>query len=494
MKIPKCFPGELVFSRIIRHFIQSGMTSTDYLEWIFGTRKVSIHPVLTCDLETISQFTKEDVETLLFQQTTAPLFLTFMSSQTADLKRLMASGDSSKALRICHYHKFSHGTGLSLEYCSLCAREDIQNQGVAYWHREHQIPGVNACSVHGTLLNIEPIAERQRLNESLLPVFSKNVKYASEKEVEFAIFSKDILTYFSDSNKSLELSIYKSELAVQGYISNHGRVRRKKLMNDFFVYSKQFPKIDPIYFPKNEKDYKYFSFLLSGIGNQHPFKYLSLGFWLFRKLDKLLTVRKVKPRKKGIKISKLHKEIRVRKKIQTSGKEIKITESVKQQIFIMAKRGFHRAAIAKRFDISAGSVEHEISQHPGMVEHRKRCKFESRRRRYRLQIIRFRQSQPQALRKDIRKAHDAAYIWLYHYDHQWLEQVLPKATRPKPKGRVDWELRDRELVDKVRRLMEQHQGRLTRTKLDNLLGGRGWMIKQQKKLPRTMRVYNDLKK
>ncbi|MGI2029394.1 TnsD family Tn7-like transposition protein [Endozoicomonas acroporae] len=494
MFLPKCFPDELLFCRIIRHFIQSGMTSTNYLEWMFGTRKVSIHPVLTCDIENISQYSRENAEKILYQQTLAPLFFIFMPNQAFNLQKSMISGNSSKALRICQYHKFNYESGLSLKYCSLCARDDLRNCGVAYWHRDHQILGVNTCSTHGILLNVKSVAARQRLDESLLPCCNGDIIYSTETEKEFSIFSKDILNYFSNPGTKLDLSIYKSELYSQGYISKNGRVRRNKLMSDFSKYSEQFSSNCSYNFPKDKNDKKYFSTLLSNTANQHPFKYLSLGFWLFRKLDKLLLAKKYKPPKEKTKRAKSHKLIKLDKNIKHSEKTLKITASVKNQIYALAIRGFHRSAIARRFNISTGSVEHEISQHPGLVDHRKRCKFESRRRRYRLQIIRFRRLHPAALRKDIRKAHDSAFIWLYLYDRTWLERSLPQATKPKPKGRVDWKRRDNELSDKVRRLMVKHKGHLNRTKLDKLLGGHGWMIKQRKKLPRTMTVYNDLKK
>ncbi|WP_067515887.1 TnsD family Tn7-like transposition protein [Endozoicomonas ascidiicola] len=494
MLIPGSFPDELLFSRLIRHFIQSGITSTDYLEWMYGTRKVSIHPVLTCDLKNISRFAKENAQTLFYQQTLAPLFLTFMPNKSAALKKLMASGGSSKAIRICQYHQFNQSAGLSLKYCSRCAKHDIQTYGVAYWHREHQIPGVGVCSTHGILLAVEYLPERQRLSESLLPVVNEDKRAGSTTDTRFSQYSKDVLNHFSQPDRKLNLTVYKNELQKQGYITNYGRVRRKKLVGDFFEFAKQFTATDSIFLPKNEEDYKYFSFLLSGSINQHPTKHLLLEFWLFRDLEKLLSAKKEKRKKAKVKIAKVHKTIKVVKKIQVPDKPVKITKAIKQQIYTLALRGFHRSAIARQFGISAGSVEQEISNHPGMVEHRKRCKFESRRRRYRLQITRFRQSNPNALRKDVRKAHDKAYIWLYHYDRPWLEQALPKATKPKPKGRVDWTQRDNELADRVRVLMVAHKGQLSRSKLDKLLGGHGWMIKQQNKLPKAMQVYWDLSK
>ena len=209
------------------------------------------------------------------------------------------------------------------------------------------------------------------------------------------------------------------------------------MMNDFFDFSMLLSLNNKKLFPADKNDIKYFSFLLSGTINQHPIKYLSLGFWLFENVESLLSAIKYRQKKNKIKRTQKYKISKPDKKIKHSDKALKITESIKNQIYTLAARGFHRSEIARRFNISTGSVEHEITQHTGLADYRKRCKFESRRRRYRLQICRFRKLYPDALRKDIRKANDSAFIWLYLYDRKWLEQILPKATTVIPKKVLD---------------------------------------------------------
>ena len=39
-----------------------------------------------------------------------------------------------------------------LRICMTCASEDSTAHGEPYWHRSHQLPGVNLCSVHGSVL------------------------------------------------------------------------------------------------------------------------------------------------------------------------------------------------------------------------------------------------------------------------------------------------------------------------------------------------------
>ena len=70
---------------------------------------------------------------------------------------------------------------------------------------------------------------------------------------------------------------------------------------------------------------------------------------------------------------------------------------------------------------------------------------------------------------------------------------MPKPIKPKPKPRVDWKQRDIELSILVRDIMLSTGGMLSRTKLDHLLGGHGWLIKAKNKLPITMGVFDKLK-
>ncbi|MEH6457063.1 MAG: TnsD family Tn7-like transposition protein, partial [Cocleimonas sp.] len=75
---------------------------------------------------------------------------------------------------------------------------------------------------------------------------------------------------------------------------------------------------------------------------------------------------------------------------------------------------------------------------------------------------------------------------------QWLELHLPKAQKPVAKPRVDWHQRDKLLMARIRSIMQEHENKLSRTLLDKLLGGHGWLTKHKHKLPKTLRVYRNL--
>lgn len=81
------------------------------------------------------------------------------------------------------------------KYCPKCYQEDISQYGEPYWHREHQIPLMQACPYHGCKLEIYEISH-QRLKEVLLPLTGIECARDSEEasELECAL-AKILLSY-----------------------------------------------------------------------------------------------------------------------------------------------------------------------------------------------------------------------------------------------------------------------------------------------------------
>lgn len=50
------------------------------------------------------------------------------------------------------FQKNQRGTGRFLRYCPMCAKEDREKYGETYWHRIHQIEGIQICRKHGCYL------------------------------------------------------------------------------------------------------------------------------------------------------------------------------------------------------------------------------------------------------------------------------------------------------------------------------------------------------
>ncbi|CNL12851.1 TnsD family Tn7-like transposition protein [Yersinia hibernica] len=463
MLLPKCLPDELLLSRMIRYITISGDDVTELLRMIFGSDRSSIHPFLTSGLKQIAKASGETAGDLLIQQTLAPLFFFFVPLHADQLKRFLLVNQAARAVRESQLPSFGAGNSLCLKWCSLCAQQDLLRYGVTYWHRSHQIPGVTACFFHHYLLNRYELTQRQRVLVSLLPGHNDYLRPALESEVKVANVGFELLQFISRQQASqIDIAmVYRTRLAELGYITYSGRVRRKSLMREFVADVGQYRTgLDTPFF-RHPKDYRYITQLLEQRSSHHPFRHLLFTSWLFNSAQELFEInisQKITPQinrsvvfntrnnceqnclvllQQKHSLSEVYrvtgksrcylKRLAHINRILLQLKPKVLTPILTQRIIQLAYAGIHRKVISERCGIGIGSVEQVISSQPDLVEYRKKCRWESKRRRYRADIARYRKLHPMAIRQEIKSRCNAAFFWLYGQDKNWLENNLPKA-------------------------------------------------------------------
>jgi hypothetical protein len=518
MILPLAFPDEILFSRIVRHLTLTGMTIENYLSTVFDNHKVTIHPYLTSGLSQLSEFSLESPVELMSEQTLAPLFIHFLPSYQSTISSGLESSNAAYAIRACQLASVKEKESLSIKFCPQCAIENIQEFGTSYWHRPHQIPGIESCYKHQVWLVHLPLVERSKLSHGFLPQVDISPKKSSALSYELAKYAASYLNCVSKNNQSFIVKDIITKLDKLGFVTKDGHFRRKRLVEDFYQFTQNLAYQSQHLLPESPTDFRYVSYLLSGKVSQHPFKYLLLGFWLSKHLPceehndpvpndsapaELFESKCIALLHQGESMASVGrligksrcyvKALALRLNIPVNLKPKQITEVMKSKIMFLARKGFHRSIIAKRVGISVGSVEQQISTSPELVQWRKQCRHESKRRKYKLQITRFIQRKPKAIRQQIKSSCNAAFFWLYAYEKTWLEFHLPKAQKTVAKPRVDWQQRDAMLVDKVTSIMQQHNNQLSRTQLDKLLGGHGWLTKKKSMLPITLKKYCSLR-
>lgn len=514
MQLPLPFPDEIIFSRINRHLTLSGMPKESYLSIVFGNHKAIIHPFLTAGLERLCKLTQESPSEILMKQTLAPLFMHFLPCYKSTISSTLISCKASKAIRACQLICVREKEPLSIKFCPECARANVQEFGIPYWHRCHQIPGIGSCSIHRVQLINFPLESRSRLNYNFFPPLNIQSKVCNQISFEFAQYAYGVLAKISHGNKHFDLNTVKKKLQRLGYVTKKGNYRRKLILKSLFQLSEGLVHDTRALLPRSVKDYRYISYLLSGKVTQHPIKFLLLGFWLSKQTvykkrndevsiapKKIEQIEKqcialLEKGKSMASISRITgksrcyiKALALRLNIRINLKPRYITESIKQEVLNLAKRGFHRKAIATLFKISSGSVEQIISSEPSIVANRKLFKYESKRRKYKAIILRFIKYHPSAIRQKIKNNCYAAFHWLYVNEKAWLESIQPPPSKLKPKPKIDWKKRDRILAMKVRITVNSAKSAISRSQLDEKLGGHGWLIRYQHKLPETMAEY-----
>jgi len=464
-QLPRALPDELLLSRLIRFVTMSGVSSRTFLEHSFRSHKTSIHPFLTSGLSKIAQLCNEDADTLFREQTLAPLFCFFLPVHARYLQKMMFTNNGAKAFRASQLTSFGSGQSLGLKSCPLCVQEDISNFGVSYWHRSHQIPGVETCGHHGTILFFMELTKRQRIIKHLLPQCEADIQYSSNIEYMVASFSTDLMTLLAANRTTPKiLDAYRSSLKEKGYITNGGRVRRKALMRDFCNFISTHRSTNYALIPRKQEDFRYLSQLLEEGGSHHPYRHLLFSTWLFSNAEQMFdSLNNSIIKHESTKTNSLASQEVLKQKClallksgesleQTSKKTGKsrcylkriallngisinlkpkfLTKQVINIIHSLAYLGFHRQEIAKRCNVGVGTVEQTISSKAGLVERRKQCHFESVRRKNRLKLLRYLARHSNSTRKDIKRDCNASFFWLYLNDRKWLEMQLPAQISP----------------------------------------------------------------
>lgn len=89
-------------------------------------------------------------------------------------------------------------------------------------------------------------------------------------------------------------------------------------------------------------------------------------------------------------------------------------------------------------------------------------------------------SNPQALRNEIKLQCSQDYVWFLSHYREWLGSALPTTQMNKELSRIDWELRDKSILEQLKKLPNTYS---SLSAIDRDIGGHNWLLKYQAKLP-----------
>lgn len=163
---PEPYPDELVYSLLARYYVKAG-----YLAFQYAVEDLYIHKYTNPDVEFLNELKPEvldvikeycGMEALIQKHTMFPSYGRFLPAkrkQEAKKALLSMNGNFNNLLAI---PKNQRGTGRFLRYCPLCAKENREDYGEAYWHRKHQIQGIRICGKHGCYLKDSRISMERK--------------------------------------------------------------------------------------------------------------------------------------------------------------------------------------------------------------------------------------------------------------------------------------------------------------------------------------------
>lgn len=153
------YPDEILYSAAARyhHRARNRRTSATVWDWFAEDiyRPTIDFPSRLNHL--ISVLPKDHLYTadiLIENHTLLPFYAPFFPAGRAEkIREYMRSSDKGGAIYPLLGLLTSKIAVNALRYCALCAQEDREQCGEAYWHRTHQIPGIFACAKHKLFLN-----------------------------------------------------------------------------------------------------------------------------------------------------------------------------------------------------------------------------------------------------------------------------------------------------------------------------------------------------
>ena len=196
------------------------------------------------------------------------------------------AGNCNAVLRACNLASFKETEILTVKYCPLCAKKDMYEHGVSYWHISHQIPGVESCSEHPVRLNRLVLPARIYVAPSFLPPHNMSADSSNKITSDFArfantfIFNKLAYSDFFDLTELRE-SLYKS-----GYLLTSGTIKNKKLTTDLKSLAAKLALPNDMLIPLQTAKTNYVYHLVNGKFAQHPFKHLLISFMLSANSEK----------------------------------------------------------------------------------------------------------------------------------------------------------------------------------------------------------------
>jgi hypothetical protein len=482
---------------------------------------------------------KLTVDQLIQKHTMFPLYSAFLPPDQADaVYRSMVEGNGNEIYSRIGIMGSSIRPNRNIRYCKICLSHDLKVYGESYWHRMHQVQGLDVCVEHGVRLldsticlhgeNKYKFIAADELNSPLNCVAERTPRNDIEK---YYSLSKNIRMLLNNQfpNRSSDLfgQYYLSKLQRLGYASIIGRnVDQDRLGHDFITfYGEGF--LEQLQSGIHLKNNWLKLITRTHQRSFHPIRHLLLMQFLNCNIEEVFYRNEsFKPFGNGpwmcmnpaadhyekFVINDVALSIEARKPIGTFscgcgfiytrrfGEKTKNKYKVKQfgmvweeSVKRLAETGFSLQEIGNRLHVSAHTVKKYICKEGGEQGQKEKHEVEKQRAEDRMEWKVMQKEHPCLTRTELRELNPKLFIRLYRSDRSWLETESPtKIKRGVPsKPRINWISRDQELVEKINKAvvtLQTEEGKPKQISISSVgreIGYKWLLEKQLDKLPLT---------
>lgn len=278
-------PAESVFSILARIHIQTGEQSpfNTLTRWT-GRRGYMPLSGLPTNLGTLAQKLSLEggVDRLVSCHTHYRFYAHFLNEDRRRFLRVAMEQEGSPKSRLGVLA--SRVTAQeSLRYCIGCLEEDIEHFGVAIWHSDHSMPGMQMCVKHQQELIEVSNNGVYGARNLFLPSAPDSVLVTQRYEDihERLLFVSEQLKYLHDApvGSPISVFVYRSLLYERGLITSNGHVRQKEVIRLVDDWLEPLSKV--LIFQRMRRDLKaerswVAELVAGGQSFHHPLKHIAL--------------------------------------------------------------------------------------------------------------------------------------------------------------------------------------------------------------------------
>ena len=249
--LPPIYPDELVYSWFCRYYVHSGSLNHKLaLDDLFCKRSDCLSKEFIGNLNSEVRERIEKVITvrdLILKHTMFTQYARFVPNKKETVEILINDGTVDVHTLFTVLPREDNDR--FLKYCPLCVKEDRARYGETYWHRAHQIRGMQVCTKHGCILNPSDVFAISYNSFSFQPA-----EFNVDEEAKIVMVDEDSLDYYSyiadvfnatidfDNEIPISAVLYRF-LKEQGYLrGSQRRVQQLskdmcRFFNELFVYN-----------------------------------------------------------------------------------------------------------------------------------------------------------------------------------------------------------------------------------------------------------------
>ena len=239
--LPDIYPDELVYSWFCRYYIHSGCFShKEALRELYCKKSDYLNKEFIGNLsnEAMEQINEIcSLDKLVLDHTMYPQYARFipLERKKEALYRL-----GHKPCDVHHlFCVLPRNEGEQyLRFCPMCAKEDRETYGEAYWHRKHQIRNMSICTKHKCRLKASSVLAKSEQSFTFCPAESyigneEAVVESAPLVIQFASYLDSVFNAPMDFENDVPISaILYDGMSRTKYLKPSGRSRYTKMLAD----------------------------------------------------------------------------------------------------------------------------------------------------------------------------------------------------------------------------------------------------------------------